>query len=75
MSRRAWIIVAILLAADALALGLTIHTHLTWRPSPGGPAAMSLGQVVGWLVSFGLLVVTAFIALAARESAKNRGGK
>jgi len=36
---------------------------------------MSLGQVVGWLVSFGLLVVTAFIALAARESAKNRGGK
>jgi uncharacterized membrane protein len=72
MTRRhlGWLIaVGVLAAVD---LGLTIHAHETWKQSPNGPSTASLGQVLGWVTSVGLIVVFVLLAIGARRSVKRR---
>ena len=72
MTRRhvGWLIaVAVLAAVD---LGLTIHAHATWKRSANGPSSASIGQVLGWVTSAGLIVVFVLLAIGARRSVKRR---
>jgi hypothetical protein len=66
VTRRAikWIIG--LAVADALAFALTIHAHLTFRHASNGPTVMPLGQLIGWILSVGLLLILILVVLESR---------
>jgi hypothetical protein len=75
MSLRAGILLAVLLVADAVALGLTIHTHLDYHPSGGSPSVMTLGQLLGWLVSVVLLLILVTMIAAQLRAGRERRRK
>jgi heme/copper-type cytochrome/quinol oxidase subunit 3 len=58
MPRRS-VVLAALVVADAVAFALTIHTHLTYRSggAGGAPTVMTLGEMLGWIISVSLLLV------------------
>jgi hypothetical protein len=66
MTRRAirWIVA--LAVADALAFALTIHAHLTYHHAANGPTVMPLGQLLGWIISVGLLLILILVVLESR---------
>jgi hypothetical protein len=68
MTRRArWWILS-LAALDALSFALTIHAHLTFHRTGGGPSVMSAGQLIGWLVSVTLLLLLLVVVHEVRSS-------
>lgn len=72
MPRRAGILLAVFVIADAVALVLTIRTHLDYHPSDGGPTVMTLGQLLGWLVSVVLLVIVVTMIAAQLRAWRER---
>jgi hypothetical protein len=60
------VVLAALVVADAVTFALTIHTHLDYRSggAGGAPTVMSLGQLLGWIISVGLLLVLAALVAA-----------
>ena len=54
---------AALVVLGALDLVATIHAHLSFHHTPGGPTVMSLGQLLGWASS--AMVLIAGIALVS----------
>ncbi|HEU5267596.1 MAG TPA: hypothetical protein VFU35_12895, partial [Jatrophihabitans sp.] len=66
MTTRAKYWIVSLAVVDALAFALTIHAHLTWRRQPGGPTVMPLGQLLGWIISVGLLLILILVVLESR---------
>jgi hypothetical protein len=66
---------AVLAVADVIAFALTIHAQVTYHPAPGDPSVTTLGQVLGWIISFGLLITIAVMILLRRYDRRMRGGK
>jgi hypothetical protein len=64
---------AILAAADVIAFVFTVHAQVTYHPAPGDPSVTTLGQVLGWIISFGLLVTLLVMILVRRYDRKMRG--
>jgi len=69
MTRRGWIWVGVLAAADAIAWALTLHAQVSFHAPPGGPVT-SLGIVLGWLASIVFAIAIALILLAGRQAMK-----
>jgi hypothetical protein len=62
VKRRRWIWLLVLSALAAVDLAGTVHAHLTWKRTAGGPTVMPLGQLLGW-VSSTLLVIAVVLAV------------
>jgi uncharacterized membrane protein len=58
--------------ADAVALALTIHTHLDFHPTEGGTSVMTLGQLLGWVVSVVLLLIVVTMIAAELRAWRER---
>jgi hypothetical protein len=71
VSSKAWRWVVLLGLLDVVAFVLTLHAHAEFHSQPGGPVT-SLGQVLGWIISAGLLIIDVLVILAARQSARYR---
>lgn len=69
MTRRGWIWIAGLAAADLLAWGLTLRAQLSFHAPPGGPVT-SLGIVLGWLASIVFAIAIGLILLAGRQATR-----
>ncbi len=67
MSRRAvqWIVGLGVL--DIVVFALTLHAHLTFHRTPNSPTVMTVGQVLGWLITGVLLVAIALIVKESRR--------
>jgi hypothetical protein len=75
LSRRVWRWIAVLAVADVIAFALSIHSQVDYRTAPGSPSTTTLNQVMGWIISFGLLLAIVLIVLAARYDRQMRGPK
>jgi hypothetical protein len=62
VTRRRWSGLIVLSVLSAIDLAATIHAHLTWKRTAGGPTVMPLGQLLGW-VSSTLLVIAVVLAV------------
>jgi ethanolamine transporter EutH len=71
-ARRRLIVVAVLVALDALDFAFTIHDHLTYRPGRDGPLVMPIGQLLGWVTSVVLLLILATMAVNAMRRHRER---
>jgi hypothetical protein len=60
---RKWLLIVGTVAAIDFAL--TLHSTLTWSPTPGGPTVAPIGQLLGWFSTIGLLSWVAFILIGA----------
>lgn len=67
MSRRAIRWVVGLGVLDAVSFALTLHAHLTFHRTPNSPSVMTIGQVLGWLITAVLLVMIALIVKESRR--------
>jgi hypothetical protein len=56
-----------LIAVDAVIWALTVHAQEQFRSVAGGPVT-SLGIVLGWIGSVGLLLAAILVLLAARQA-------
>ena len=72
LSRRQLRWIAVLGLADILAFALTIHSHLTYHAAPNGPTVMTIGQLLGWIISVALLIIVGLIILGARQAERYR---
>ena len=71
LSARAINWIAVLGAADILAWILTIHAHATYRrTTASAPSVMPLGQLLGWIISIGLLILIVMILLGSRQQSR-----
>ncbi len=64
---------AILGAADVVAFVFTVHAQVTYHPAPGDPSVTTLGQVLGWIISFGLLITLVLMIFVRRYDRRMRG--
>jgi hypothetical protein len=71
VTRRRWTWLIVLCALSAIDLAATIHAHLTWKRTAGGPTVMPLGQLLGW-VSSTLLVIAVVLALITGISSRRQ---
>ena len=55
------------LIGDALAWLLTLNAQASYHSVPGGPAT-TLGIVLGWIISIGLLIVAVLVVLGSRQA-------
>jgi len=69
---RAWRWFAVLAGLAVLDLALTIHAHLTFHRTPGGPTVMPLGQLLGWASSVVLIVAAACVFVGGHNEARRR---
>ena len=67
MTRRAWGWLTAVLIGDALTWLLTLNAQATYRSVPGGPAT-TLGLVLGWIITIGLLIVAVLVVLGSRQA-------
>ncbi len=74
VGRRAWRWFAVLVGLGLIDLGLTIHAHLDFHRTPGGPSVMPIGQLLGWATSALLLITACLVALGASYDRRYRGG-
>jgi hypothetical protein len=65
-------VIVVLALADIVVFALTIRSHLNYHRPASGPSVMPLGQLVGWIVGFGLLLVLAAIVFATAQAARYR---
>jgi hypothetical protein len=72
MSMRAWMWVIILAVGDAVVFAFTIHSQIDFHETRTGPSVTDLNDVLGWIISFGLLVVVVLIVLGSRQAARHR---
>jgi hypothetical protein len=72
MSRRRLRWLAFLLVLGGVDLAATIHAHLHFHRRPGGPEVMSVGQLLGWVTSVGLLAVAVGLLVTAFRSRPRR---
>ncbi len=63
----------VLVVADVIAFALTIHAQLTYSPGPNGPSDTTLGQLMGWILSFGLLAAIGVILFLVRYERRMQG--
>jgi uncharacterized membrane protein len=72
MTRKMWLWVTGVAVLAAIDLAATIHAHATWKRSSTGPSVTSLGQVLGFVTSFGLLVLLVLLIVGGVRSARRR---
>ena len=67
MSGKWWKRCAAVAIADVIAFALTIRSHDDFHRTATGPAVMSVGQVLGWIVSGALLVALGLMIVSGRH--------
>ena len=72
MSRRTLRVITGLALLDILCFALTVHAHLNYHRSHGGPTVMPLSQLLGWIISVGLLFVIAVVIFAVAQAERMR---
>lgn len=73
MSTRAWRWFVIFLVAAAVDLALSIHAHLTFHATKGGPSVMTVGQLLGWASTVALLAAATCIAIGGLNERRRSG--
>ncbi|HTZ43297.1 MAG TPA: hypothetical protein VMB79_05490 [Jatrophihabitans sp.] len=70
MTTRMWLAWATLGALFALDLAVTAESRASWHAAPGGPQVMTLGQLLGFITSAGLLVVLVLVSIAGCKNVR-----